>query len=442
MLKINKRLLAILLLVLIIVLSSSCSKFTEAEIDNNQNISEENIQPEVESAVALGTIKNTQKALDQIGQRLIGREGNYLFIEELKEYFKNFSEVEIVSQPYNMNLYNKYTVSVATGTETINFDSNNSICKLINDGKFHESAIITDTLEGLDRLTSYIFITENNALIEASKEYNNICLSLLAVDEIYLGQNVIKPRSNLPTIMNVDKVTAEKLLNNKGQNAELKIAAASESFELENIYALIKGKDSSDAIVITSHTDTTTALGKSYSKGAIDNGSGIALNLDLFRKLYESKNKSNYDVIFAFVNSEEGFLTRSNSGSMQLSASLSFKYKNVININLDCLGEKNIDLLSYGYDGNINGSKLTGIINNLNIDTFDLKIADYYTSDNLSFDNAIYFYNFDYHGENRAIHTERDTIDAIDINSLENISSIIFSVLTELLKLPIGELLI
>lgn len=439
--KIYKKLLAILLFALILVLSSSCSKFTGVKIDKNQNISEESIEAEVESGVTLGTIRDTQILLDQIGPRLIGREGNYLFTEELKEYFKNFPEAEIISQPYRMNLYSEYKVSVATGTETITFDSNNSICKLINDGKFDESAIITDTLEGLDRLETYIFITENIDLIERSKEYDNVCLSLLAVDEIYLGQNAIKTRNNMPTIMNVDKVTAKKLLTYIGQNADLKIDAITNDFELNNIYALVKGKESSDAIVITSHIDTTTALGNNYSKGAIDNGSGIALNLDLFRKFYESKNESSYDVIFSFVNSEEGFLTRSNSGSMQLSASLSFKYKSLININLDCLGEKNINLLSYGYQGNIKGHKLREIINNLNLDSFDLEKVDYYTSDNLSFDNAIYFYNFDYHGENRAIHTERDTIDAVDLDSLENLSSIIFSVLSELLKVPREEIL-
>jgi Zn-dependent M28 family amino/carboxypeptidase len=269
-----------------------------------------------------------------------------------------------------------------------------------------------------------------------------VSLSALVVDSIYLGQNAIKVRTNIPTIMSIDKATAEKLLNIKGNKVELKIEASAKDIHLENVYAVIKGNESSDAIIITSHIDTTTALGNNYSKGAIDNGSGISLNLDLFKKFYKSKDQSNYDIVFAFVNSEEGFLTRSSSGSMQLSASLGFKYKHVINLNLDCLGEKNIDLLSYGYDGNINGAKLDEIVKNQNITKFNLEKVDYYTSDNLSFDNAIYFYSFDYHGENRAIHTENDNINNIDIDSLENISNILFNVLTELKKIPIEELLI
>lgn len=442
-LKINKKCLAILLLIFLVVFSSSCSKFLGTKVEINQNDEKSTIVQEDEntSKFKFNTISETQSSLDQIGTRLIGTEGNYLIVEELKGYFNNFPDVEILSMPYSINLYDEYKVSVIAGGESIAFDSLNSICKLINDVKFNESVIITDTLDGLDKLLNYIFITDSEKLIEISKEYSNVCLSLLAVDQIFLGQNEIKVKTNIPTIMNVDKATAEKLLNINGQNAELKIEANTKDISLENVYAVIKGKKNSDAIVITSHIDTTTALGNNYSKGAIDNGSGISLNLDLFNKLYESKNESDYDVIFAFVNSEEGFLTRSYSGSMQLSASMSFKYDNVININLDCLGERNIDLLSYGYDGKINGSKLTEIISKQNIDKFTLELADYYTSDNLSFDNTIYFYNFDYHGENRAIHTERDNIDNIDIDSLESISDILFNVLTELLKLPKEELL-
>mgnify|MGYP000844626201 CR=1 FL=1 len=442
-LKSYKKFLAVLLLILLVILFSSCSKYIGAQVDVNQN-DEKNIQQEAEntSKYKFDTIADTHASLDKIGTRLIGTDGNYVLVEELKGYLKNFSGVELVSMPYSMNIYDEYSVSVTSGTEAISFDSDNSICKLINDSRFNESVIITDTLEGLDRLSSYIFVADNEKLIEASKEYSNIYLSLLTVDKVYLGQNAIKVKTNIPTIMNVDKITAGKLLNHKGQNSELKIEADIKEINLENVYAVIKGKDSSDAIVITSHTDSTTALGNNYSKGAIDNGTGISLNLDLFRKLYESKNKSNYDVIFAFVNSEEGFLLKSNSGSMQLSASLSLKYSNVININLDCLGEKDIDLLSYGYDGNINGSKLTEIMNNQDIDRFKLEVADYYTSDNLSFENTVYFYNFDYHGENRAIHTERDTIDAVDIERLESISGILFNAFTELLKLPIEKLLI
>lgn len=442
-LKSYKKFLAVLLLILLVILFSSYSKFIGTQVEVNQN-DEKNIQQEAEntSKYKFDTIADTHASLDKIGTRLIGTDGNYVLVEELKGYLKNFSGVELVSMPYSMNIYDEYSVSVTSGTEAISFDSDNSICKLINDSRFNESVIITDTLEGLDRLSSYIFVADNEKLIEASKEYSNIYLSLLTVDKVYLGQNAIKVKTNIPTIMNVDKITAGKLLNHKGQNSELKIEADIKEINLENVYAVIKGKDSSDAIVITSHTDSTTALGNNYSKGAIDNGTGISLNLDLFRKLYESKNKSNYDVIFAFVNSEEGFLLKSNSGSMQLSASLSLKYSNVININLDCLGEKDIDLLSYGYDGNINGSKLTEIMNNQDIDRFKLEVADYYTSDNLSFENTVYFYNFDYHGENRAIHTERDTIDAVDIERLESISGILFNAFTELLKLPIEKLLI
>ena len=301
-LKLYKKFLTVFLLILLVVISSSCSKYIGAQVDVNQN-DEKNTQQEAANASKFDTIADTHVSLDKIGTRLIGTDGNYILVEELKEYFKNFPEAELVSIPYTIELYDEYSVSVETGAETITFDSNNSICKLINDSRFNESVIITDTLDGLDRLSSYIFVSDNEKLIETSKEYSNIYLSLLAVDKIYSGQNAIKVKTNIPTIMNVDKDIAEKLLNHKGQNAELKIEADTKEVNLENVYAVIKGNESSDAVVITSHTDSTTALGNNYSKGAVDNGSGISLNLDLFRKLYEIKNKSDYDVVFAFTNS-------------------------------------------------------------------------------------------------------------------------------------------
>lgn len=426
---------AVFLVLLEVIFFSSCARNTSEQ--DKEIYSDENHKQEEEENISLNkfdTIANTHVSLDQIGPRLIGTNGNHVFVKELRDYLKGFYEAEFVSMPYSINLYDKYSVTVEVGTETITFDSNNSICKFINDSKFNENVVITDKLDNLDRLTTYIFVTDKEKLIEKSKEYNNICLSVLAINKVYLGQNAIKVKTNIPTIMSINNDTAAELLQHQGEEAKLGIKAETKEINLENVYAVIKGKDGSDAIVITSHVDSTTALGNNYSKGAIDNGTGVSLNLDLLRKFYENKNEWNYDIIFAFVNSEEGFLTKSLSGSMQLSASLSLKYKNIININLDCLGEKGVDLFSYGYDGNINGNKLREIMNKQDIGNFNLEPVDYYTSDNLSFKDTIYFYNFDYHGDNRAIHTEYDMMDAVDIEGLENISDILFNILTEILE--------
>jgi len=355
-LKIINRYFVVLILISITLVASSCSNTQKSKqyIEENKN----EVQEEVIKRNKYDTIESTLVSLDEIGSRLIGTEGNYKFSDELKTYLReNFSEAELFIQPYTMSLTNEYKVSISDGEETVSVDEEESLCKYINKAKLTESVIVTDVLNGLDNSCNYIFITEDEKLIEKSKEYKNICLSLLAVDEVYLYQNVIKVRTDIPTIMNINKTTAEELLSIKNKVVKLNIEIKNKEVELENIFVVIRGNESKNAIVVTSHIDSTTAKGINYSKGAIDNGTGISLNLDLLRNAYSNKNLSDYDLIFAFVNSEEGFLLKSSSGSMQLNNFLAQRYENILNINLDCLGEKDIDVLSYGYGGEIKSGK-------------------------------------------------------------------------------------
>ncbi len=194
--KIINRYFVVLILISITLVASSCSNTQKSKqyIEENKN----EVQEEVIKRNKYDTIESTLVSLDEIGSRLIGTEGNYKFSDELKTYLReNFSEEELFIQPYTMNLTNEYKVSISDGEETVSFDEEESLCKYINKAKLTESVIVTDVLNGLDNSCNYIFITEDEKLIEKSKEYKNICLSLLAVDEVYLYQNVIKVRTCL-----------------------------------------------------------------------------------------------------------------------------------------------------------------------------------------------------------------------------------------------------
>jgi len=434
----------ILFIILVFLLSiSSCT----AEIEPNEIVTEEKdndkeASPPIETEVTnkenyeFDTIENTYVSLDKIGGRLIGTDSNYLFAKELKNYMnKNYKDAELNSQPYKINLTKKYEVNISTEENIITFNEKNSICKYINKSKLNEKdLLVTNSLENLKRNSNYIYFTEDESSIEESKNYDNVYISLLVVDEIFLGQNTIKVKTEIPTIMNIDINISEQLKELLNKSVELNIDIENEELELENIFAVVKGKESRNAVVITSHYDSTTAKGNNYSKGAIDNGSGVSLNLSLLKKFYDNAKIYNYDVIFAFVNSEEGFLLKSTSGSMQLNNYLTEKYEKVLNVNLDCLGEKNIKVLNYGMDGNLNVSELDNIILTETKEMFSSEKVDYYTSDNISFENNIYFYNFDYHGESRAIHTERDNLAIVDIDMLEKLSNVIYEILVQILN--------
>jgi len=444
---IKTKVIILLIMLAILLCITSCS--TETEIKQSNEFTEEekseDTQPPIEKKIIkenyeFNTIENTYTSLNKIGGRLIGTDANYLFAKELKNYMnKNFKEAELISQPYKINLTKNYIVNISSDGDSITFNDQNSICKYINKSKLSEKdLIVTNSLESIKKVSNYIFFTEDESLIEESKNYNNICISFLVVDEIFIGQNAIKIKTEIPTIMNIDIDTSKRLAELVNKSVELNINITNEELELENIFAVVKGKESSNAVVITSHYDSTTAKGSNYSKGAIDNGSGVSLNLLLLKKIYNNANNYNYDVIFAFVNSEEGFLLKSTSGSMQLNNYLSEKYEKVLNVNLDCLGEKNIEVLNYGMDGNLNVSELDNIILAETKGIFSIEKVDYYTSDNISFENSIYFYNFDYHGENRSIHTERDNLAIVDIDMLEKLSNILYEILVQILNTDVS----
>lgn len=439
---IKSKKIIVLIMLAILLCISSCTLKTESR-QSNEVITKENNEetpPPIETEKVnkenyeFNSIENTYITLDKIGGRLIGTDTNYLFANELKKYMnKNFKDAELISQPYKINITKQYEVNITSTDDFIIFNEENSICKYINKSKLSEkNLVVTNSLENINNEFNYIYFTDDESLIEESKNYDNISISLLTVDEIFLGQNAIKVKTEIPTIMNVDNNTTNKLVELVNKNVDLNINITNEELELENIFAIIKGNESKNVIVITSHYDTTTAKGSNYSKGAIDNGSGLSLNLDLLRKIYGGTNSSSYDLIFAFVNSEEGFLLKTTSGSMQLNNFVTKNYEKVLNVNLDCLGERNIDVLNYGIDGDLNVEELNNIIATKVNNQIKLEKVDYYTSDNINFVNSIYFYNFDYHNENRAIHTEKDNLDSIDIDMLEKISNVLYEILVQI----------
>ena len=123
----------------------------------------------------------------------------------------------------------------------------------------------------------------------------------------------------------------EKVELNKEMRSIFNPAGDNEN-EVDNVIGVIKGDDSSKAIVISAHFDHVTVRKKnqeaasntdsqqiSVSKieGAIDNASGVAVLLESAKELanHYSDEKPPYDIIFAAFNAEDWY-----------------------NINIDCVG--------------------------------------------------------------------------------------------------------
>ena len=122
--------------------------------------------------------------------------------------------------------------------------------------------------------------------------------------------------------------------------------------KINNIIGVIKGKDSSKAVVISAHLDHVTVRERveetsssedskikvTKIEGAIDNASGIAVLLESAKDLtkYYKNEKPEHDIIFAAFNAEELGLI----GSSKFVEEFKGNYEDWYNINIDCVGMK------------------------------------------------------------------------------------------------------
>ena len=122
---------------------------------------------------------------------------------------------------------------------------------------------------------------------------------------------------------------------------------------VNNVIGVIKGKDSTKAVVISAHFDHVTVREKleessnssessqikvTKIQGAIDNASGISVLLESAKDLvkYYKEEKPEHDIIFAAFNAEELGLI----GSSKFVEDFKDSYEDWYNINIDCVGIK------------------------------------------------------------------------------------------------------
>lgn len=101
---------------------------------------------------------------------------------------------------------------------------------------------------------------------------------------------------------------------------------------VENVAGMIKGIDSTKAVVVSAHLDSF------LGKGVVDNASGVAALLNTAKILSRDLQSGSYpvDIIFVSFNAEESGLL----GSQALYEDMSQRYTEFYNINMDCVGVK------------------------------------------------------------------------------------------------------
>lgn len=196
--------------------------------------------------------------------------------------------------------------------------------------------------------------------------------------------------------------------------------------EVHNLVGVIKGNDSTKAVILSAHFDHVGYQHGKIIRGALDNASGVATLVriaDILKK--ESENKTfNQDIIFAFFDGEEEGLR----GSKYFVNEIKKQYTNIYDINIDCIGGKQAGKISLNNKSKIS-DKLTEAIketfkdNNMDYSNVELKGA---TSDHRSFERSgipnIFI------GQDNLkpyVHKETDTPDTLNFGEIDKVADVV-----------------
>lgn len=382
------------------------------------------------------SIENTMNYIEKCDYRGVNNKGNYEFAEALKRFLSNLENdnFKLHTQEFNIKTASNIEFSIIADDKKIVLDGENTVFSSINDqnGKI-ENVFITDNLEKICEGEKYIYISKDVKNLVKAKRNPNI-LAIVVSTDIENPDTGTIINDEVSTLF-VDKLTLEKIKELIGLKVDITQKIEINEENLENIYTIYSTKECKDAIVITSHFDSTGKSEGKYSKGILDNGSGLAITLDLLESTVANELNTDKDIIFAFVNSEELLML----GSKELSKYLDDKYENVLNVNLDCLGEKGIETVSYGMSDSVSKEVVEREIEKI-FGSYPLKKVDSYPSDNKNFNNHIYIYNFDILN-NSDIHTSKDSIEIVDIKKLQDLSDKMYEFLKAIINIDMKTLL-
>ncbi len=134
--------------------------------------------------------------------------------------------------------------------------------------------------------------------------------------------------------ISIEKAVLQQLLE-AGLNAFSVLCRDTKTMSIQNNYiGVIRGQDSTKAVIVGAHFDGAGGDGDTYSAGAIDNASGVAVMLGMAQLLREGE-KPPIDVVVCAFNGEEG---SRRYGSEAVARDLVWLYEGCYYINVDCVG--------------------------------------------------------------------------------------------------------
>ena len=120
--------------------------------------------------------------------------------------------------------------------------------------------------------------------------------------------------------------------NAVGQRLTYTCRSSVGSVEMDNVMAVLPGKNREAAVVVGAHFDHMGRVGETVYRGALDNASGVAAVLAAAEALAGQQPET--DVVFTFWNAEEMGLLGSEAGVEEIAA----RYGEYVYLNVDCIG--------------------------------------------------------------------------------------------------------
>lgn len=313
-----RRLQLLIFIVVLAIFTSACSKQSqESQIEKDINF----------------------LCSEDCGGRLVGSEGNQTAMQYIADIFQERGleflpgndsyEIPYVQEIFNPEEQNQTLTAIfSDGSETVYFAGKDyyPYLGLTND---FTGQVTTDHDD--PTLSQKILLTEPGGTARGKRtilrtEVTNISISHLENTVFYLNPELFDQLVDCESI----KLEGDPVI---------------EEAEVSNLAGVLKGKDSTQALIIAAHFDHLGRYGDTLYQGALDNASGTAAMLETLRLLTENKTQPAYDVVFVGFNGEEMLLQGSSAFS-----ELELPYENVNVVSLDCVGLDGVESIGLSED--------------------------------------------------------------------------------------------
>jgi hypothetical protein len=376
---------------------------------------------------------------DELRGRLTGTEENELATAYIAYKFEKFGMEPFMGESF-FHEYKQKTVRTINQVHTLKVEFINGVKK---EYIYGEDFSVRINVENLNLTAPITFNMKDTALKEKIAVTDDLkrdntaartskCILLKANSLINTPPKVDSVNSPVPMIGISEKLFLE-LKSNSVKNVSINLKYPVEEITARNVVGKIPGKDHNKVLVLSAHMDGIGYAGKNIMNGAVDNASGTAVIMDLAQRLAaKAKEKAfDMDIIICAFNGEEYFLL----GSEAFVKDIWDQYKEINNINIDCVGKKDGGKLAFS-GGDVFNSPITNDMKKF-LEKQDLEYStdDYGLSDHISFENqglcAITIGQGNLTSGN-AIHSAKDKIENIDFEMLGKVSNAVFDFILSL----------